>query len=191
MIDYYEDDSEARLREVIENHLEEAKPLASSLIQEAREDENGCRVTDTAKPRKVRFRGYQWEAYRFIYCVLNEVIAPRHPTPLSQPVVHQAGAPRGGLAGGQQARRLGELVLRGGPGLALRQPREQVSAACTEDHTRSTPRGGSNRGTSGPSAFRAVHRFKSRKSYGWGGRIRTYGTRYQKPLPYHLATPQR
>ena len=26
--------------------------------------------------------------------------------------------------------------------------------------------------------------------FGWGGRIRTYGTRYQKPLPYHLATPQ-
>ncbi len=25
---------------------------------------------------------------------------------------------------------------------------------------------------------------------GWGGRIRTYDTRYQKPLPYHLATPQ-
>ena len=24
----------------------------------------------------------------------------------------------------------------------------------------------------------------------WGGRIRTYGWRYQKPLPYHLATPQ-
>jgi hypothetical protein len=24
---------------------------------------------------------------------------------------------------------------------------------------------------------------------GWGGRIRTYGTRYQKALPYHLATP--
>ena len=28
-----------------------------------------------------------------------------------------------------------------------------------------------------------------RKS-GWGGRIRTYDTRYQKPMPYHLATPQ-
>ena len=27
--------------------------------------------------------------------------------------------------------------------------------------------------------------------FGWGGRIRTYGTRYQKPMPYHLATPQR
>ena len=26
---------------------------------------------------------------------------------------------------------------------------------------------------------------------GWGGRIRTYGTRYQKALPYRLATPQR
>lgn len=26
--------------------------------------------------------------------------------------------------------------------------------------------------------------------YGWGGRSRTYGTRYQKALPYHLATPQ-
>lgn len=24
---------------------------------------------------------------------------------------------------------------------------------------------------------------------GWGGRIRTYGTRYQKALPYRLATP--
>ena len=26
--------------------------------------------------------------------------------------------------------------------------------------------------------------------YGWGGRIRTYGTRDQNPLPYRLATPQ-
>ena len=24
---------------------------------------------------------------------------------------------------------------------------------------------------------------------GWGGRIRTYGTRDQNPMPYHLATP--
>ncbi len=28
------------------------------------------------------------------------------------------------------------------------------------------------------------------KESGWGGRIRTYDTRYQKALPYHLATPQ-
>jgi hypothetical protein len=26
--------------------------------------------------------------------------------------------------------------------------------------------------------------------YGWGGRIRTCECRYQKPVPYHLATPQ-
>ena len=25
---------------------------------------------------------------------------------------------------------------------------------------------------------------------GWGGRIRTYECRHQKPMPYHLATPQ-
>ena len=30
----------------------------------------------------------------------------------------------------------------------------------------------------------------SRKRFGWGGRIRTYGTRDQNPLPYRLATPQ-
>src|SRR5512139_4347355 len=27
-------------------------------------------------------------------------------------------------------------------------------------------------------------------SVGWGGRIRTCECRYQKPVPYHLATPQ-
>src|SRR5437773_9645929 len=26
--------------------------------------------------------------------------------------------------------------------------------------------------------------------FGWGGRIRTYGCRIQRPVPYHLATPQ-
>src|SRR5690606_6709146 len=26
---------------------------------------------------------------------------------------------------------------------------------------------------------------------GWGGRIRTYACRIQRPVPYHLATPQR
>ena len=28
------------------------------------------------------------------------------------------------------------------------------------------------------------------KGSGWDGRIRTYGTLYQKQLPYHLATSQ-
>src|SRR5580765_7067866 len=33
-----------------------------------------------------------------------------------------------------------------------------------------------------------THRFSYCR--GWGGRIRTYGWRLQRPLPYHLATPQ-
>ena len=32
---------------------------------------------------------------------------------------------------------------------------------------------------------------ESREVCGWGGRIRTCECRYQKPVPYHLATPQR
>ncbi len=28
------------------------------------------------------------------------------------------------------------------------------------------------------------------QNVGWGARIRTWEWRYQKPLPYHLATPQ-
>ena len=71
------DDSEERLEDVFENHFEEARSRAFSLIKEAREDSNGCMVTDTETPRKVRFAGYQWEAYRFIYCVLNREIASR------------------------------------------------------------------------------------------------------------------
>ena len=38
-------------------------------------------------------------------------------------------------------------------------------------------------------AGRAAGSWWSEKN-GWGGRIRTYDTRYQKPMPYHLATPQ-
>ncbi|MDF1671592.1 MAG: HNH endonuclease [Roseovarius sp.] len=77
MMQYFEDDSEAWFRHVIENHFEEARKRAFSLIEEARLDENGCRVTDTEKPRKVRFLDRQLEAYRFIYCVLNREIASR------------------------------------------------------------------------------------------------------------------
>src|SRR5262245_53998971 len=32
--------------------------------------------------------------------------------------------------------------------------------------------------------------FTALYSHGWGGRIRTYEWRLQRPLPYHLATPQ-
>jgi hypothetical protein len=32
--------------------------------------------------------------------------------------------------------------------------------------------------------------YETELSVGWGGRIRTCECRYQKPVPYHLATPQ-
>jgi hypothetical protein len=35
-----------------------------------------------------------------------------------------------------------------------------------------------------------LHSIKKYKGDGWGGRIRTCGTRDQNPMPYHLATPQ-
>jgi len=76
-VDYFEDDSEAWFREVFENHLEEARQRVSSLLGEAEEDENGCLVTDTVKPRKLRFHGRQIDAYRFIYCIRNGEIASR------------------------------------------------------------------------------------------------------------------
>src|SRR6476469_1470597 len=44
-----------------------------------------------------------------------------------------------------------------------------------------------------PKPFALIARcFKSRtwEKDGWGGRIRTCECRYQKPVPYHLATPQ-
>ena len=41
------------------------------------------------------------------------------------------------------------------------------------------------------SKYKNMHYINNLEGGGWGGRIRTYGTRYQKPLPYRLATPQR
>ena len=35
-----------------------------------------------------------------------------------------------------------------------------------------------------------LRRKSDKLKFGWGGRIRTCECRYQKPVPYHLATPQ-
>jgi hypothetical protein len=59
-------------RSILENHKEEARQRALSLLDEADEDQNGCIVSNTQRPRKVRFRGGQDRAYRFVYYVLNE-----------------------------------------------------------------------------------------------------------------------
>src|SRR5436305_4713814 len=42
-----------------------------------------------------------------------------------------------------------------------------------------------------PSQKAGAFVFKDLAEAGWGGRIRTSEWRYQKPLPYHLATPHR
>jgi hypothetical protein len=38
--------------------------------------------------------------------------------------------------------------------------------------------------------YRSVGSIGHSGKSGWGGRIRTSGCRYQKPVPYRLATPQ-
>ena len=73
----FDDDSERWFRDILENHHEEARRRAFSLVEEGREDENGCIVTPTTYPRKVVFRGRQTYAYRFIHCVLEGQIAGR------------------------------------------------------------------------------------------------------------------
>jgi hypothetical protein len=40
------------------------------------------------------------------------------------------------------------------------------------------------------SQFRNPQTSQNNRVIGWGARIRTWEWRYQKPLPYHLATPQ-
>jgi len=70
-----QDDSELWLEELLNNHYEEARSRAASLLDEGRVTDTGCIVTDTSKPRKVRFHRRQVAAYRFIYCVLNQVVA--------------------------------------------------------------------------------------------------------------------
>lgn len=59
---------------ILENKLEEARQRALSLLDATRTDENGCMVSDTKAPRKVRFEGGQDRAYRFVYYVLNQEV---------------------------------------------------------------------------------------------------------------------
>ena len=72
-----EDESEAYFRDLLANHREGARQRALSLLDEARQTDTGCFVSDTAAPRKVQYRGRQTYAYRFVFCVLTETIASR------------------------------------------------------------------------------------------------------------------
>lgn len=63
--------------DLIANHYEEALQQVEEILDATEEDENGCRITPTAAPRKLRFRGEQDRAYRFAYCILNSLAATR------------------------------------------------------------------------------------------------------------------
>ncbi len=60
---------------IMADHHEEALERVDQLLTEADVDENGCFVTDTVQPRKLRFRGGQDRAYRFVYCVRTRLAA--------------------------------------------------------------------------------------------------------------------
>ena len=57
--------------DILANHLDEAMAIVERQLESAETDENGCVVTATTQPRKLRFLKGQDRAYRFIYCVLN------------------------------------------------------------------------------------------------------------------------
>jgi hypothetical protein len=72
------DDSEQRWMDILENHADEAETLANRLVREGTPTAEGCIVTDTATVKKVRFKGEQYAAYRFIFCTMNQEVASYH-----------------------------------------------------------------------------------------------------------------
>jgi hypothetical protein len=59
--------------DLIANHYDEAHKRVEEVLAETEADENGCMVTPTKDPRKLRFHGGQDRAYRFVYCILNRL----------------------------------------------------------------------------------------------------------------------
>ncbi|MDG1128514.1 MAG: HNH endonuclease [Paracoccaceae bacterium] len=76
MVDFsYSDESQQWFEYIFDKHLEEARSRAFSLVERGTLTETGCIETPTLGPRKVRFKGRQMPVYRFICCVLNQVVA--------------------------------------------------------------------------------------------------------------------
>lgn len=70
--------------DLIANHLEQAEARVAECLAATVPDENGCWVTPTVGPRKVRFRGGQDRLYRFVYCIRH-----RHAAGPSEVVRHR------------------------------------------------------------------------------------------------------
>ena len=60
---------------ILKMHRADADERVSQLFEETERDKNGCWVTPTKGPRKVRYRGGQDRAYRFVFCI-RERLAP-------------------------------------------------------------------------------------------------------------------
>lgn len=71
----YADETQQWFENVFTNHQQEARSRAFTLVAQGVAVETGCIETPTLCARKVRFQGRQLAAYRFIFCVLNEVMA--------------------------------------------------------------------------------------------------------------------
>jgi hypothetical protein len=71
----YADETQQWFENVFTNHQQEARSRAFTLVAQGVAVETGCIETPTLAARKVRFQGRQLAAYRFIFCVLNEVMA--------------------------------------------------------------------------------------------------------------------
>lgn len=65
----YREPHEAWYQHLIDHHLAEADALVAAQLALTLTDENGCWVTPTVGPRKVRFRGMQDRLYRVVYCI--------------------------------------------------------------------------------------------------------------------------
>ncbi len=71
----YADDSQQWFEAVLTNYSDEARSRAFSLVGEGVRTDMGCVETPTLDARRVRFKGRQLPAYRFIFCILNGVVA--------------------------------------------------------------------------------------------------------------------
>ena len=71
----YADTSQQSFEAVLKDKEEGARSRAFSMIAEGTTTETGCIEKPTLGPREVLFAGRQMQAYRFIHCVLNWVVA--------------------------------------------------------------------------------------------------------------------
>ena len=71
------DRSQVWYERLLNQHQDAAVAKVAELLADTEQDDNGCMVTDTNQPRKVRFLGGQDRAYRFVFCIRNRLATNR------------------------------------------------------------------------------------------------------------------